>query len=471
MMSAKRLSTIFKPLAWAEIDRAVVYALLSKGWEMVASVGTMLLVAYYFSPELQGYFHTFANIIAFQLFAELGLGIVIAQFASHEWAKLRLDGTRAVVGDKVALSRLRSLTRIGLRWYPLTALIVAVTIATTGYLFFSYSGGTASWQAPWLAFCALAGLNICFLPFWSIMEGCNQLSDLYMYRLIMGIVSNVAGWIAIVAGAGLWIGPIMLATGLIWASIFLLYRFRSFFASLLKEPERAQISWSHELWPMQWRMAVSWLSGFLNFGLFTPVLFWFHGPVLAGQMGMSLFVVRGLHSLSVLWVSTKAPQFGVLVARRDYANLDRLFRKALVVCFSVAATGFVIFMTLLLGLNAMQHPLADRFLAPLPTALLLFATVLVQLELPQCYYLRAHKREPLMLFSIASGVLVAGSNLIMGALFAETGVALGYLAVNVLFAIPVCNLIWWRCRRDWHAEPDQSIAPAPDAYYPTSPLM
>ncbi len=45
------------------------------------------------------------------------------------------------------------------------------------------------------------------------------------------------------------------------------------------------ISWRREVWPFQWKIAVSWLCDYFIFQLFTPVLFAFRGPVEAGQDG------------------------------------------------------------------------------------------------------------------------------------------------------------------------------------------
>src|SRR3989338_2896675 len=91
------------------VDRAVLLGILTRLWSIVAAPLTMLLIAYKFSPQLQGYYYTFFSMIAFQLFIELGLSNVIMQFASNEWAGLSFDKAGRIVGNKDALSRLQSL--------------------------------------------------------------------------------------------------------------------------------------------------------------------------------------------------------------------------------------------------------------------------------------------------------------------------------------------------------------------------
>ena len=73
---------------------------------------TLLVIASYFSPELQGYYYTFNSVLTLQVFVTLGLSAVIVQFAAHEWSKLDLGKRGEIVGDSVALSRLMSLGQI-----------------------------------------------------------------------------------------------------------------------------------------------------------------------------------------------------------------------------------------------------------------------------------------------------------------------------------------------------------------------
>ena len=98
-LSIDRLPVFLKRLLWfLEIDRAVIFGLLAKLRSICAGLVTVILIAIHFTPELQGYFYTFATILALQIFVELGLGTVIIQFASHEWSKLKLDKFGHIMG-------------------------------------------------------------------------------------------------------------------------------------------------------------------------------------------------------------------------------------------------------------------------------------------------------------------------------------------------------------------------------------
>ena len=68
------------------IDRAVGFAVLGRAWSALAGLVTLVLMTRCLSPEQQGYYVTFGSVLATAVFFELGLALVLMQFASHERA-------------------------------------------------------------------------------------------------------------------------------------------------------------------------------------------------------------------------------------------------------------------------------------------------------------------------------------------------------------------------------------------------
>lgn len=432
------------------LDRAVAFGSFSAVWSLVAGLVTLLLIASHFSQEIQGYYYTFNSLIALTVFVELGLGTVIQQFASHEWSKLSLDTRGWVKGDGNALSRLASLARVSFRWYAVAGAIAAISIAAGGIVFFSQrpSPGIV-WSAPWLALCVFSGIKLLLVPAWSLLDGCNQMRNTNAARFAIGVVTTLSIWLAILLGARLWTAVTLSGTTIIAALTFLWWRYRNFFYSLRSSVTLARFSWRGEVWPMQWKIALSWLSGYLIFSLFTPVMFQFHGPIVAGQMGMTLSLANALLSFALTWVNTKAPMYGILIARQEYLALDRLFARATVQTFAVGSLGGSAIWGTVVLLNVINHPLAIRFLSPLPTALLLLATVVTVFVGSMATYLRAHKKEPYLVTSILSGVLISLSTVLLGNQYGAVGAAAGYLALNILFLV-LNAMIFKRFRTMWH---------------------
>ncbi len=439
-------------MRFAELDRAIFYGIVHKLWQAGTGPLTALLVIVCFSPEMQGFYYTFLSMLMLQVFAELGLGQVIIQFASHEWAHLRLNQEGYISGDPEAFSRLLSLGRFAIRWYSVAAVLTAAGLSIGGFVFFSHSTPTTiTWASPWFALCLMSAVMLALIPAWALLEGCNQIAEVYRFRFVESALHTVALSTAIALGAGLWSPAISTAAKLVYNVTFLSGRYRGFFASFRLSSRGQRIGWRLELWSLQWKFALSWLAGYFCFSLFTPVAFRYHGAVVAGQVGLTLSMANGISAIATTWVFSKAPTFGVLIARRDHASLDDLMFRAARMGLIVAAGAASLAWLAVYLLNAWRSSLALRLLTPLPTGLFLMAVVLMQLSYPQSVYLRAHKQEPFLGLSIASAVLIGLSTWILGRRFGPTGMAAGYAAVTAFIVVPVGTIIWLRCRARWHA--------------------
>jgi O-antigen/teichoic acid export membrane protein len=445
------LEAFIKLLRWMEVDRAVAFAVLAKVWGLFAGPVTLYLISIYLSPEMQGFYYTFLSLIALQSFVELGLYIVITQFASHEWANLELDQERRIKGDLPALSRLISLGRLVFKWYAGASAIFVLLVGAGGYIFLVQSPDPGiSWTSPWFVLVFLSGLQLWLSPFISLLEGCNQVKTINGFRLVQGVAGSCALWVTMFLGMGLWMVIVSSAVVLMVSLSLLLVYYRKFFEPFFKTTESTGIDWREEIWPMQWRLAVAGVLNYLIVSLYTPVIFHYHGSVAAGRMGMTWHLLVALSSLAMAWIATKVPRFGILISQKKYEELDRLFFRTASVSIFVIGTGGLVLWTLIYGLNQAQHPMAERLLGPLPAGLFCMGIVLGQVSQCQSAYLRAHKKEPFLVlnivYSLANGLLVWGLGRQWGAL----GASVGYLSAMSLVCIPMSTIIWIRCRSEWH---------------------
>ncbi len=433
----------------AGLDRASFYGGLGRVWNIAQSAVSLLLIARFFSLDVQGFHYTFMSLIALQVFAELGLGQVLIQYVSHEWIHLRLGGDGSVEGNDLAADRLAGLMHFAIRWFGTASLLFFLGAEVAGYIIFHHSNIHIGWIWQWTALCLAVVADLCLLPFFCVLDGTNQVISSYQIRFIRGISTGLALCIAIYFGGGLWSSAISLWAGVLSMGLMVLLRHQVFFVSLFRR-DYSKSGWLTELWPMQWRIMLSWISGYLSFSLFTPVLFKFQGPMAAAQMGMTWSIIQSLSGITGTVVQTKVPLFGMLVAQRNWAELDRLAIRL------SASSGVLLLFggAVLLGgvylLHLYQVPFARRLLPLTPLAIFLLASVVIQIMMPIAFYLRAHKREPLLAISLIIGFLTALSTLVLGYYFGAVGIAWGYLAITVLIALPGCLFVLMRFRQAWH---------------------
>jgi hypothetical protein len=435
------------------MDRAIAFTLLSRGWSILAGVVTLLLIAHFLTLAEQGYYYTFSSLVALQIVFELGFSFVIMQLAAHERADLQIRDDGTIAGDHIAHSRLASVLQKAVRWYTTGALLMAAVLLPAGIHFFlahRQPGVQVSWQLPWIAAVLATTLTFQMDPLFAFLEGCGRVPQVARMRFTQAFAGSMMAWTAFGLHRGLFAPALIIAGQAIAGACFLVSQRKLLLPLLRYNTSGHIVSWRREIWPFQWRIAISWLCGYFIFQLFNPVLFAFRGAAEAGRMGMSLTIASALSAVAIAWINTKASPFGTLIARHEFEKLDRLFFRTLWQSALVLVAGGAV---LLLGLNcaARWFPhLATRIL-PFPVFGVLLATVLCNhVVFSEAIYLRAHKREPFLPVSIAVGVLTACSTLFMGKFWGAPGVTIGYFCTSGLFGLGFGTYTFITKRRQWH---------------------
>jgi hypothetical protein len=430
------------------IERATLYAMANRLWGSAAGLLTAVLVAAYFTPELQGYYFTFLSLLTLQTFVELGFGELLQQFMSHEWAMTTSSKTEE---RERSLSRLAGLFRFSIRWYGGSALLLCAALGIAGSVYFRTfaHGGTISWELGWWLTVAATAFSVLLTPLFSLLEGANRVAKVHGVRFLQGFASRIAGFLAIVFGFGLFTIVVTRSVSFLAGLAGLGGEALGIARRLWRAPVGGEaVSYRRELWPLQWKFALSWLSGYLLYSLFTPVLFAFHGPELAGRMGMTAAAATAISSAAFAVIATKVPRLAILAAGRDYPEMDAVFRQAAFASVLVSAAGATLFVAGLALARELGFGLASRFLPPLENALFLGALVLQQLRYAMGSYLRAHKAEPFVLLSVFEGILAVPLLTVLGSIGA-LGMIVGFLALTTATLAPAFH-IFQRCRRSWH---------------------
>lgn len=419
---------------------------------MFSSFVTVILIVKYFSPEVQGYYYTFSSFLALQAFVDLGIGNVIIYFASHEWAKLSLDQEGRVVGDDISLSRLADLLKLVIKWYAAASIIILFGLGILGCVFFSktpYSG--IDWLSPWIFLSITTALNFLVQGILLLLEGCNQVSFVYRYRLIFSLLGSIFLWVSIFLGAELWILAIQMAVGIIVAIVMVLSKYFHFFRSLLLTSSEETINWKKEILPFQGKLAISFaFAYFFTNGLYNPVMFKYQGAVVAGQMGLSLSIANSMAMIGYSLIQPQIPRLGIFLSQQKYVELDKFFLRlnisALGVSFFACSAAYVI----LHYLHQIGFAYSIRLLHPSLVGVLLFIGLLRVFGQLQGAYMRAHKKEPYMWLSVIEGLLIGLAIWFFGSRYGATGAVAGTLIVNIFIVLPFSTMIFLNKRNEWH---------------------
>ena len=439
------------------LDGAIAYTFLARMVNIAGSTGTVLLIVRFLSTVEQGYYYTLLSLVSLQMVFELGFSFVILQLAAHESSRLVLQPDGGVSGDPAAHARLASALQLSLRWYTIAAGLMAIVLAPSGMFFFARhgaSGANIAWQGPWLTAAVASSVGLWCLPFYSFLEGCGHVRAVAALRLRQAVATAAIAWAAMLLHRGLY-SPALVIVGQVITGLLFLFTHRRLLLGLLRHSTRQNaVHWSSEVWPFQWRIAISWLCTYFTVQVFIPILFALRGPVEAGQMGMSLSIAGYMTTLVLPWISTKAAPFGRMIAGRRFQELDRLFLRTLAQALGVFAMIAVAACAGIVLLNVLFPRLAARMVPPHLFALLVVASGANCVVQCLATLLRSFKREPFFVQSLA----VASISLVLVALTAKTwgnaGAAISYLAATAGIGLPSALVIFIRARRAYLRAPE-----------------
>lgn len=418
-------------LAALQLDFHVFVTLLFRSWSIVAGGVTILLIPLCLTGVQQGYYYTFASMLALQIFFELGMSQVVVQIVAHEAAHLQADAQGRYTGAVEARARLAAMGRLLRRWYLVAALLFLLAAGAAGLAFFRKGDlPWIQWAGPWLALVATTAGNLMVSWRMAFVEGLSLVGQVGRLRLAQSMVGYLLMWVTLAGGGGLWAVAMVPSAAFVASSLWLR---RSPAHPVYAPPAGASLppgefSWRREILPFQWRIAVSWISGFFIFQLFTPLVFKHQGAVEAGRLGLGITIFNAVVTVGCSWVSAKVPVFGRLIAQGQRAEAIRIFKRQQVVsgAFIVAmAAAFVlgVWVVQLLGLR-----LAGRLPEVPVLACLALVAIANSFVLPAAFFMRAHKEEPMLLPSVVMAVLTG-----LGAWLAAPGGALWIVGVYAFF--------------------------------------
>lgn len=420
-------------------------------WQALAGAVTMLLITTKLGPVEQGWYYTFVSVAALYSIFEMGLSTAVLQITAHKFLHFEWSLT-GVTGEGSA--QFGSFVARSVRVYLITAGLFFLIVYPIGIYLFSERAATLahplSWAAPWTVLVFFTSLGLLALPFLAVVEGSGDIAEAYAVRLVQGVAGSIACWILLWSNAALWattmMGLAVVCVVLAWLRI----RRRNLWLLVREHWSSDHFDWARELWPLQWRVGLGWISVFSWSQLATPIVFFYQGPIEAGQIGLSLTVAHMVGIFAQSWIARGVPSMSQAVARKDWEQLRNIFSYDLKKALMVFAGGAVVVLSLWLLLSNTAY--IERVL-PGEAFLALFLFVLFYLlNGAFASQLRSYKKEPLLwVFLLGGGLSLLGTWL--AAQYSVAAVAYVMLLVQLVVVFPMSYRTWRIKNRVWQLEP------------------
>lgn len=429
------------------LDKTIIFTITSRVWTASAGLITLYFLINYINVETQGYYYTFFSILALQVFAELGLTYAIIQITSHEMAKLSWQDNCTVTGNPKSKYRLKTIFKFSLKWFLVAALVMNLILIPVGIALFKSVNDNKfeviNTTLPWILLVVCASINMILSSIISFIEGCGKTEDVAILRLIQNTMGSCFLWIILANNGNLYAlfasSLMTLIIGISW----ILVKYKLFLKDLLLfESNDTELDWRKEIWPFQWRIAISWISGYLSIQIFNPILLSTQGPVVAAQMGMTLQIIGALNGIAITWITTKAPIYGKLIAQNEITKLNKIFKTGITQSLILLLSANVILLAIVGNLKFIAPEIIERIL---PFHLIIFlclASLANHVSGAQGAYLRAFKKDPLMYLSVISGLSISIFSLIFIPKYGVKAAVILHMLVAVIFGFIFGTIIY-----------------------------
>lgn len=435
-MTVSRIAGLWGRLVqWAGVDRTVAFSLGLRVWNALAMPVTLSLIAKRLTAAEQGFYYSFAGVQGLAVLAELGTTFVVSQFAAHEFAVIRSE-THSDQERLDAKARLASILRFGVLWNGVAAIICAVAVVPFGFWFFG--GGKASvginWMGPWVLFSLLSAVAMILAPLNAVLDGMGHMRDTTLVRLVQTIGGTLTLWGLLALGGELYAVSALPAWGFAGSLVGLALLHGETLRDMVRyfDTSKAVHYWA-EIFPLQSKVALSWLAGYVGFYFSTPLIFRILSPEVAGRYGMTTNLLLSVSNIAQIWVATRGPVLAHKAALGDRDGMAKIFLSAAAKSCLIAISGYfsILVCSQIATLKSIL-PFLGRLL-PMSVMLVLVAAFLFQHGYSILNsYIRAFKQDPLFWLSISSAALTVAVISPIGLWFGVTGIAALTLVCNFI---------------------------------------
>lgn len=400
-------------------------------WKLLSGPMLLILVPLYLTAEAQGYWFTFISLAALAVFADMGFSTILLQFSAHEFAHLQFVDRKKLAGNGEHLNRIASLLRFALKWSLAMALLVFPIVLLVGYILLSKKSAEVDWLIPWILYGVASVLVFMNGMLLSFIEGCDSVGDVQKIRFHISVITVGLTLALLVADFALYALAIGLLIGAIAGLSMIVYRYRTMLFQLYDLSRQTTHAWKAEIMPLIWRYAISWVSGYFIFSIFTPIAFHYYGAVDAGKIGLSIAICAAMFGIANIWITIIIPKINMLVAKQDYVTLNPIFKRHLWLSVLTYLMGVSVLFLAVTVFKA-YIPFVDRLVSVESLALISLAWLIQVLINALAIYMRAHKQEPLVTVSFVSGIYIGITTLLIAL----------YLPVEYFFAGFLSAYIW-----------------------------
>ncbi len=382
--------------------RLVILNFLIRSASLSSSVLLIFGVTTQLSLDEQGVYYLLQSLVALTFFFDLGIGFVLANMAGSANARSTNAGERHSTSPS-------AVAHFGLKWSLIAGSAFSVIVGTIGSFEISRVSGPAfAPLALWWLLAITSGGNLLLGAGLSFFEGMGHAHAASVIRFAQAF-SNALAFLVIVSASG---SPFAVGMSTALSVILAMMLFTRKFGNQLRRfwqmADARALVWRRDVLPFQWRVAISWLTGYFMFQAPTLVLAT-HGVLSqAGQFGLSMQIFLAIISVAQVYLTFCVPRWSSKMAAGTGPGILKDYHRAIIITNAIViAAGCSIIAVIS---HLLPQNLTIRVLDTSMLLRILAGTCGFQIFMCGNFYFRAQLREALWPVSVfGAAIMVIGA--------------------------------------------------------------
>lgn len=299
---------------------------------LAGGVVCLLIIAASYSSVEAGRIYTVLSLVGAATLFELGLSTLVLQRASQLTRDQRWDSLEPVNNrDLITPTFGHYLVLIGVQACLLLVVLLPIGLWVILGIFKEPLGGTGVWA--WVIACVVMALGLPTALLLNTLEGLGQLAVVAKVRAVQSAASFLGISLSLLCGVGYPSVTIQLTCSLIagWVAIWVVHA--RFVKMLIRKAQMRLLPGRIALdWPLQWRLSLSFLSGYFSNQAWVVAITLTGAVALAGHVAMTLQVLTAAVGFALTPIAARLPTLSALAhraGRQEYLLLAaRLSRHA-----------------------------------------------------------------------------------------------------------------------------------------------
>ncbi|MCU0711539.1 MAG: hypothetical protein MUC43_05735 [Pirellula sp.] len=445
-MHPTRLETIAKRF---QIDRTLWFAMSARAWQAISGPLTIVFLVRALTLGEQGVYYVLASVMSIQLFFELGLLNVLISQSGHLASDIASNRPHAK-------QRMSQLISVAGRWFLGASMLYALAAIGFGWRTLVDKASSDDWKTPLVCLSIVAAGSVALAPRLAILEGAGYRASVYKVRFFQMLLGTLAVWSTLLMGFKLWALVFSSFVQFLCSFLATFVFYRAFFDSLTnangnREPnatveEESGLKWFSEVFPLQWRVALTSMAYHIATQFFTVILVWHHGEEAAGRLGMTMSIVVAIQGMAITFIQTKFSLVSNLHGAGDREGAGELWRRSALISSGLLVTALLSVLAVVWLLPMAGRGWEDRFIEPWQIVILAVGCLANHGVALQSFYVLSRKGRPFLAACLVGFGATAIFVWFGGARWGATGIVTGYALGMLGVTLPLHSLSYWLYR-------------------------